>query len=874
MTAIEAALAGATVLTSSKRLSRVLTQFVQRGQRERGLSVWRTPPILPLDAFVRKCFDEWLYSGRASACPSVLNSVQEEAAWEQIILTADGSRLLQPWATARAAGLAWGLAHGWRVSLKRANLTVSEDCEAFFGWAARFIEKSRDEGWLDSARLMDFVRERIAAGEIEVPARFALAGFDEFTPQQRDFVETLRGSADSGLGQLGLFSAPLRTVEECAPAEFAAIPMLRPLLDSSHELGAAAEWAREILLRNPREQIGIIVPKLASMRARVDRIFGDVLHPGAFPDGDRAYHISAGRPLAEYPIVNAALLLIETALDRISASTAGLMLRSPFLKGAEEERDARAAADLQLRRRREAELSLEELRRYAASCPRLEACLRAAQKEGTHSAHQTPSAWSRAFARMIAAFGWPGDRTPDSAEFQTINAWNRALSALASLDRILPLIDAGEALLRLRRIASNTTFQPENEAAPVQILGTLEASGLTFDHLWMTGLDDETLPPAARPNPFLPLPVQLARGMPHCSAQRELEFAGRTLRRLVASAPEVTLSYARTNGERELSPSPLLAEIPHVSEPCPEGAFAMRRWFQPARVEEIVDQIGPPLESTAPQRGGAALLKAMAACPFQAFAAYRLNAPEMEEADFGLSASDRGRIVHKAMELVWNELGSQAALRAMAHGELDQLVERCAADAAPGESAMSAIERGRLRVIIMDWLRNVELPRRPFTVGACEQRENVVVGDLGLEVRVDRIDRLADGRLAIIDYKTGKIDHGCWEGDRPAEPQLPLYAVTCSDPLGAVHIAVLRRDGMELRRLDDGACYGFKDRSMRLATALAEWKRVLPVLAGQFRAGVATVDPRGKACNFCRFPALCRVKDSAELTEDDDDAAE
>jgi ATP-dependent helicase/nuclease subunit B len=865
LTAVEAALAGATVLTSSKRLSRALTQLIQRTRRAQGHSVWRTPPVLPFDAYVRKCFEDWLYSGRASASPSLLNAVQEEVLWEQIILAADGNRLLQPYATARAAKDAWDLAAAWRVPLTRASFAISEDCEAFLGWAERYREKCRAESWLDSARLTDFVRERIASGEIDVPPRIALAGFDELTPQQRDFIDALRGTADAGAGQLGLFSAPLRTVDECAPAAFAPIPVLTPMRDAAHELGAAAEWAREILLRNPRARIGVIVPKLASLRAQVDRIFGDILHPGAFPDGDAAYHISAVRPLAQYPVIHAALLLIEAGLPTIPVSTAGLLLRSPFLKGSDTERDARAMADLRLPRHPAPELTVAQLREYTPNCPLLDECLRTVdEKLAALASQQPPSAWSRTFARLLSALGWPGDRAPDSAEFQTMKAWNSALSTLATIDSIAPRADYHEALLRLRRIASNTTFQPENEGAPVQILGTLEAAGLTFDHLWIAGLDEESMPPAARPNPFLPLPLQLRRGMPHSSARRELDFARRTLSRLIASAPDVMLSYARTNGERELNPSPLLADIGAIDTSSLETIAPLRRWFQPAAFDEIADPSGPPLESTTLQRGGASLLKKMAECPFKAFAAYRLNAGELEEAGFGLSASDRGKTVHKAMELLWNELRSHGALQSSTPQALLELVERCAAQAASGDSAMAAIERERLRNVILRWLGEVESNRRPFTVVACEKRDNVVIGDLSLEVRVDRIDQLADGRLAIIDYKTGEIAKGCWEGDRPAEPQLPLYAATCRDALGAVLMAQVRRDEPGFRGLTDGEPLRLKE--MRgSATSLPaqrdEWTRVLTALAAAFRQGVATVDPAKGACDYCRFTALCRVHD-------------
>lgn len=869
MTAVEAALAGATVLTSSKRLARALTRFVQQAERDRGQPVWRTRPILPLDAFVRKCFDDWLYSARATNFPVSLNILQQEAVWEQIILESDGDRLLQPHATAAAARDAWDLAMAWRVPVSRANFAASEDCEAFFNWALRYRDRCRAEGWLDSARLMDVVRERIAADEIVLPKRLGIAGFDELTPQQAEFIHTLRGSEQGSAAQLGLFSASARSVDECAGPSFAASPVLRTMRDASHELSAAAEWARSILVRNPRARIGVIVPRLASVRAQADRIFGDVLHPGAFPDADRAWHISAGRSLADYPVVRAALLLIEACRSRTAVSAAGLLLRCPFIAGADAERDARAVADLSLRRRPSAEISPGELLNYTDACPTLAASLRAANEQvAILPPRQSLAQWSRTFASLPAAFGWPGDRALSSHEFQTIQTWHGALSALASLESIVAAADFDDAVRRLRGIASKTIFQPENEGAPVEILGMLEASGLTFDHLWITGLDDETVPGPARPNPFLPLGLQLRRGMPHSSARRESEFARFTLRRLIASAPDVTLSYARASGERQLNASPLLAEIGAREAPAPETALPLRRWFGTAPLEDLFDESGPPLASTVVQRGGASLLKAMAECPFKAFASFRLNAGELNEAEFGLSAADRGKAVHKAMELVWRELESQAALKAATPAALDEVVRRAISAAVPGGGAMQAIERDRLRHLILRWLGEVESVRRPFIVEACESKETVPIGNLKLEVRVDRIDKLADGRLAIVDYKTGQIGGGCWDGARPAEPQLPLYAATCRQPLGAVLIAQIRREEPGFLGLSDGEPLPMKQMRCSadsLAAQRDEWTRVLTALAEGFRQGFASVDPAKHACDFCRFTALCRIHDEGEL---------
>ena len=62
------------------------------------------------------------------------------------------------------------------------------------------------------------------------------------------------------------------------------------------------------------------------------------------------------------------------------------------------------------------------------------------------------------------------------------------------------------------------------------------------------GLHDEALPAPANPNPFLPTSLQRQHRLPHSSAERELEFASTLMDRLLASAPDVVLSYPAIGG--------------------------------------------------------------------------------------------------------------------------------------------------------------------------------------------------------------------------------------------------------------------------------------------------------------------------------------
>ncbi len=828
---------GATVITASRRLARVLAREFHSMEAARGNTVWNRPDVLPLDAYLDRTWGEWLGRWADENAPVLLDALQEQMLWERIIRESPaGASLLQIPETARQAMDTGRLIAEYRLPVD-GSYEASQDWAAFASWWREFRRRCKAYGWLERARLSDFLQDRIGAGEVLLPITVFVAGFDEMTPQQADFFESL--------GEW--HTVPRRG--------YCSVPARRSLRDSSEEIRAAAAWARRLLESDPETLIGIIVaPDLTRLRPKVDRTFGEVL--------EGAFHLSVGPALAEYPLVRAALLMVEFALGKLTLPRAGMLLRSPFAGGSEKEWGKRAQLDAKLRKNGVWDLSLSRLREEAGSCPELQRVLRRVEKRiRERPEEQQASDWSRRIEELLEAFGWPGNRAPSSREFQTIEAWRDLLFGLASLDRTAPPMNLGQIIDWLHQQASNTPFQVEDEGAPIQVMGMLEAAGLRFDHLWIMGLHDEALPAAAHPNPFLPTSLQREHRLPHSTPERELEFASALVERLLSSAPDVVLSYPQTEGDRALSPSPLVAGASWKDD----GEAPVRH----ARgiFEQIADETAPQLLQS-DSSGGASLFKDMAACPFRAFAKHRLAARPLEETDLGLSYRDRGTTVHKALEFIWRELGSHAQLVQLTPAELEALIAR-GADAAVakiGPGIGRDLEKQRLQKLLIEWL-DIEKSRSPFTVAGIETERVVEIGGLQIKTRADRVDALPDGRQIIVDYKTGQLKSDGWNSDRPAEPQLPLYCATNDRSVAGAAFAMIRTGELHFRGLtaSDTSLPSLKKMSLDSAIPferqLLEWRRVLEHLAEDFRAGKAQVDPKKGACDNCGLRALCRIQE-------------
>ena len=296
------------------------------------------------------------------------------------------------------------------------------------------------------------------------------------------------------------------------------------------------------------------------------------------------------------------------------------------------------------------------------------------------------------------------------------------------------------------------------------------------------------------------------------------------------------------------------------------------------------------------------MIKDQAACPFRAFAAKRLNAEDLNRSEWGLSAGERGILLHKVMEQLWSpgkdRFHTLADLRAaIAEGRLRAVIEDVIADVfAPlvkeqrGDAWMKAYlasEHRRLLTRLEEWLL-IDAERVPFTVEATEKvLDDVSVGGLKLRLRADRIDRLgddglADGQRLLIDYKSGKVSTKDWDGMRPNEPQLPLYAIfgNVEDVCGVAFARInVEKTGLE-GCVSDARKQLFADKGANSKlvknpydkTMRDEWTAALLNLAEDFLHGEAQVDPKDgtKTCKFCAMPGLCRVAELREASTEDE----
>jgi RecB family exonuclease len=193
-------------------------------------------------------------------------------------------------------------------------------------------------------------------------------------------------------------------------------------------------------------------------------------------------------------------------------------------------------------------------------------------------------------------------------------------------------------------------------------------------------------------------------------------------------------------------------------------------------------------------------------------------------------------------------------------------------EAGPLHQLSAAAERDRLEELILDWLNHEKNRKQSFTVQTVEQDRTFEIPGLTLKLRVDRIDKLRNGNLVLIDYKSGEQTKTKLTKLRPAEPQLLVYAASLTEPVDGIFFGQLK--------VPDVKAVGFSREKIfdsSKAATKKDWdeyigsgREIVHRLATEFVNGMAAVDPIKGACDFCAVKPICRINEIGSSEEDED----
>jgi ATP-dependent helicase/nuclease subunit B len=845
------------------------------GELARGASVWASPDVLtPAGWLRREC--ERLAAAAPQEWPRLLSAAEEWVLWRQAAHEASGEYVFfDEGSLARSLQASSALAAEYGIPLgapaRAGEATLLAQAQRLFASRCRELH----------AASVDQLAARLQGAVEPAAPPVTLRGFDAMPPR---------------LGALTAGRSP--ATQKTPVASDLVTPRVLRTPESLSEQDAIAAWCATRLAAQPEARLLIMLPGGSGARERLAALIRAALDAPLALRLEGATRtlvgIEGGEPLGELPLPSQAL----RSLEFLAGAELDCGTLCDWLTAAQWERPQpaqRARLAGLLREQRSTNFTLRELLGALQLAPAplkpaahaLDSQLRrAAGLLGEGSA--SPRRWSERFEAALAALTWPGAAAAESAAGQTRLKWRELLEEFGELAASVGAVNRDAAVALLRSLSLRTAYRPADEDAPVTISPMLADPIVHYDGIWVGSLSADVLPQPLAPDPFLPVPAQIAAGVPQASSTARRAQAETLLRAWRSCSADLVLSVPAREQDLELLPSPLLGAWP-VQETTAAPAWLPARLHRAGLTETLEDPSGTRWNPLSPLPGGTRALTLQNSCPFRAYAELRLGATAPESAEPGVPMDQRGRLLHAALQSLWERLHDSAALGALDEAALRELIRSCVAQAAQGLlteprargrrkrrtseaqfdlfSDMPAAlvrECARAERLILS-LCELERSRPPFTVLATEASAELALAGGRLRMRLDRIDSTAQGKV-ILDYKSGRAGNPDWYGERPTHPQLLAYLAALGTEV--IALATVNVTAREVRFSGiAGVPQLLPKVNVPEPSAGADpwgeqtraWQALIGRLIGAFLAGEARVDPAPGACDYCHISDICRI---------------
>jgi hypothetical protein len=247
-----------TILTPTARLARAEKQRQALARKSAGEQAWRSPEVLAFSSWIGRLRDDWFLTARSPRVP--ISASQALVLWQSVI---DRDVFIGEPRVAEMAAASWRMIHEYRIDAPSdwPELSLSEDSRHFRDWAARFLQRCEARELIDEWRFAARLPELIEAGEIGLPERLRLSGFElPMTPLQQAIVNAAA-------------AAGTRVERERSEQAAGSPEAVTACAEDADELLAAARWARTRLEENVDQGIAIVVPALRERLGAVERVF-------------------------------------------------------------------------------------------------------------------------------------------------------------------------------------------------------------------------------------------------------------------------------------------------------------------------------------------------------------------------------------------------------------------------------------------------------------------------------------------------------------------------------------------------------------------------------------------------------------------------
>ena len=720
----------------------------------------------------------------------------------------------------------------------------------------------------------------ISQPKADLPTRIILAGLDQSSPLEKTLFEKLDQIAH----------VTCLETTDAIPAHLDA--MLLP--DASQEADWVIEKALEASCKLPLHRIGIALTDMETYAGLFEGRLKDILGISTGADWS-SFNITMGKPLLRSSVVQAAFLPLKLALNGQRRNNLISLLQSPYYGIWASNRNKLARLDRVWRRSNlnsDLRCLNESIKKVFPSeailLSELERTLDPLLKLGFQI---TVKDWNHCLRGI-----WEALKFPVIAGEEDRICWEHLQKGLAEFDRDLgnERMDIKGYFQWISSFLTEKLFSIKGyENAGLQVMGLIEARGLSFDRLFIVGMTSGFLPQPTRALPFLsPKERRCVQGG---TAEDQYRFGEVLFHKLLASSPNITLTRSELRDAEPLLASPFwpqkedaaCVDLWHTESPI----WARCEWLSQARrgIESRQGKISTLLASQTckdpvpiPDTISVTASETALACAFRFFASHCLKIDPLDEPEPGISPLERGNMLHrclarfvkkvieKKLDLIenWDEariLLKRVASESLApfsgqfpwHVELRRWLD---------EESLSSENRG----LLYQWLK---LEKQVWEKGFRWLFTEIPFTDLipkGSKVpirgRIDRVDYHPERGYVCRDYKTGKIPTRKEVEELQASQMIPYILAIRNGLIGTTMATETPITGSYIQ-IDAAGRINISDLSLadddwRILTQ--QWEAMILTRFARMERGDITPSPTpapGKkdqgACKYCPFVVIC-----------------
>jgi ATP-dependent helicase/nuclease subunit B len=314
----------------------------------------------------------------------------------------------------------------------------------------------------------------------------------------------------------------------------------------------------------------------------------------------------------------------------------------------------------------------------------------------------------------------------------------------------------------------------------IQVMGLLESRNLDFEHIYVLGVNEGTLPQTSIATSFIPDSIRRAHGLP--VIENLDAISAYMFYRLLQRAAHISLVYnVQTDESNTGEPSRFLRQLEYESgykfnyfSHQQDVATETRTPVSIAKDKQVMYLLNKYL--TGEGRLSATALTTYVGCPLQFFYRYVARIEEPKDVVENVEANVIGLMLHWVLETFYRDLFKINAMMTKERirdkrEELETLCERAYAKVVFNDDKHAVNHNGMQKVVlaIVAAYANIVFDKdeehAPFKILDLEKKDEIsfkfkVKGEektIRLHGIIDRIDQ-KNGIIRIVDYKTGSDD--------------------------------------------------------------------------------------------------------------------